>query len=108
MEKLGTRFTHARPRGAADYPVRCCVRQAATVPNLRQGAHEELKERLQEKLESEVQNRSRNHENLSPRCCPGALWRRLWALLEMSGGVFLRSWGQDEAKLTASCEQDGP
>ena len=31
------------------YPMRC-ARKAATVPNLRQGGHEELKERVKKKL----------------------------------------------------------
>ena len=51
MDKLDTEI-HTRPtplRGAADYPMRC-ARKAATVPNLRQGGHEELKERVKKKL----------------------------------------------------------
>ena len=86
---------------------------------------EELKERLQEKMKNEVQNGPPNHENSSPRGCPGALWRPpgwFWGLwgpflrfLARSGGDFWRSWSEDGpkmdarwAKLAASCGQDGP
>ena len=78
--------------------------------NLRQGGHEELKERLQKKIKNKIQNRSRNHENSSPRGCPGALWRPpgwswgLWgALLEISGAI----WRRFLAKLGRRWSQDG-
>ena len=66
---------------------------------------EELKERLQEKMKNEVRNGPPNHENSSPRGCPGALWRPpgwswgLWGhflrFLAWSGGDFWRRWTQD-------------
>ena len=51
LDGLDTRFTRrgAASRGRRIYPVRC-ARKAATVPNLRQGCHEELRERLKKKL----------------------------------------------------------
>ena len=42
--------------------------------NLRQGCHEELKERLQKTLKNEIRNRPQNHKTLIPG-----------AILELSG-----------------------
>ena len=84
-----------------------CARQAATVPNLRQGGHEELKETLEKQLIKLVQNRPRNYENSGPRGCPGALWRPSgwsWALLEVSGAIFWRF----SAKMGPRWTEDGP
>ena len=90
-------------RGGGGYPMRC-ARQAATCLNLRQGGHEELKERLQNKFENDIQNRSRNHGNWSPRGYPGPIrrssgwswevWERFLRFLTRFGGDFWRSWGE--------------
>ena len=60
-------------------------------------------------MKNEVRNGPPNHENSSPRGCPGALWRPpgwFWGLwgpflrfLARSGGDFWRRWTQDGRKM---------